>query len=75
MDCQLSLQSPTERLGGLPHLFVPDVGVPHGGADILVAEEFLNFPQILSHVIKEDRCGAMAEPVRRDLPHRDRARR
>ena len=39
----------------MPGLLIADVGIAHGGADILVAEELLDFPQILSHVVKEDR--------------------
>jgi hypothetical protein len=35
---------------------VADVGIAHRGADILVAEELLDFPKILSNVIEED-CG------------------
>jgi hypothetical protein len=38
----------------LPRLFVADMGVAHGGADISVAEELLDFPQILSHVTDEN---------------------
>ena len=49
------LQHLTERLRGLPRLFVADVGVAHRGADILVAEELLDLPQILSHLVEEDR--------------------
>ena len=47
-----SLQSLAERLRSLPGLFVADVGVAHGGADIFVPEELLDFPQILSHMAK-----------------------
>ena len=32
------------------------MGVAHRGANVLMAEELLNFPQILSHVVKEN-CG------------------
>jgi hypothetical protein len=32
----LSLQSPTQRLSGLPSLLVADVGIAHRGADIFV---------------------------------------
>jgi len=55
-----SLQSLAERVRGLPRLFVADVGVADGRADILVAEELLDFPQILSHVVKQDCGGAVA---------------
>jgi hypothetical protein len=44
----LSLQRLTERLRGLPRLFVADMGVSHGRTDILVAEQLLDFPQIFS---------------------------
>ena len=37
------------------------MGVAHGGADILVAEQLLDFPQILSHMVEEDRGRAMAQ--------------
>ena len=46
-----SLQSVTERFRRLPCLFIADMGIAHGRADILVAEQFLDFPQILSHRI------------------------
>ena len=59
----------TERFRRLPCLLVADVGVAHGGADILVAEQLLDFPQILSHVVKQNRRRGMAQPVRGDLPH------
>ena len=57
----LSLQSPAERLRRLPGLLIADMGVAHGGADILVAEQLLDFPQILSHMVEEDRGRAMAQ--------------
>ena len=48
---------------------VADMGVANRGADVLVAEQLLDFPQILSHVVKKD-CGrAVPQPVRGDLPH------
>jgi len=56
----------------LPGLFVANVGIAHGGADILVAEELLDFPQILSHVVEQDRGRAVAQPVGGDLPHPER---
>jgi hypothetical protein len=34
----------------------------HGGADVLVAEEFLDFPQILSHVVEQNRCRECRNP-------------
>ena len=47
----------------------PDMGIAHGRADILVAEQFLDFPQILSHLVEED-CGrGVAQPMRGDLPY------
>ena len=51
----VSLQSVTERFRRLPCLFIADMGIAHGRADILVAEQFLDLPQVLSHVVKEDR--------------------
>ena len=36
----------------LPCLFIADVGITDRGANILMAEEFLDFPQILSHLIE-----------------------
>jgi hypothetical protein len=43
---------------------VSKVIIAHGRADILVAEQFLDFPQILSHVVEQD-CGrGMPEPIR-----------
>jgi hypothetical protein len=65
----LPLQSLTERLRRLPGLFVADVGIADCGADILVPEELLNFPQILSHVVKENRGRTMAQSMGCDLPH------
>ena len=64
-----SLQSLTQRLRRLPGLLIADVGVADRGADILVAKEFLDFPQILSHVIEKNRRRGMPQPVRGDLPH------
>jgi hypothetical protein len=68
-----SLQSSAKRFRRLPRLFIADVGITDRGADVLVPQELLNFPQVLSHMVKEDRRGAMAEPVRRDLPHFERS--
>ena len=62
-----SLQSLTQRFCRLPCLFIADVGVADR-ADILMAEEFLDFPQILSHLVEQD-CGCgVAQSVRGDLP-------
>jgi hypothetical protein len=58
-----------ERFRRLPGLLVADVGVANRGADILVAEELLDFAQILSHVVKEDRGRGMPEPMGGHLPH------
>ena len=58
-----------EGLGGLPCLFIADMGIAHGRADILVAEQFLDFPQILSHLVEEDRGRGVAQPMRGDLPY------
>ena len=38
-----------------------------------MAEELLDFPHILSHVIEEDRSRGVAQPVRSDLPHPERS--
>jgi hypothetical protein len=64
-----SLQSVTERFRRLPCLFIADMGIAHGRADILVAEQFLDFPQILSHLVEEDRGHGVAQPMRGDLPY------
>ena len=53
----------------LPCLFIADMGIAHGRADILVAEQFLDFPQILSHLVEEDRGRGVAQPMRGDLPY------
>jgi hypothetical protein len=37
----------------------------------LLAEECLDFAQILSHVVKQDRGPAVAQSVRGNLPHPD----
>jgi hypothetical protein len=70
---RLSFQSLAQRLRRLPSLFVADVRVAHGGADILVPEELLDFPQIFSHLIEQDRRRAVAQPVGCDLPHPERS--
>jgi hypothetical protein len=64
---------PEGCLCSLPCLFVADVGIAQSGANALVAEQLLNFPQILSHVVKEDRRCGMAQPVGCDLPHPERS--
>ena len=48
------------------------MGIAHGRADILGAEQFLDFPQILSHLV-EDRGRGVAQPMRGDLPPTPRA--
>ena len=64
-----SLHSQTQRFCRLPCLFIADVGVADRGANILVAEEFLDFPQILSQLVERN-CGCgVAQAVRGDLPH------
>ena len=50
-----SLQSVTERFRRLPCLFIADMGIADRRANVLVAEQFLDFPQILSHLVEEDR--------------------
>ena len=68
-----SLQSLAERLHGLPGLLIADVGIAHGGAIVPVAEELLDFPQIFSHLVKQN-CGrTVAQPMRGDLPHPERS--
>jgi hypothetical protein len=42
------------------------VGIAHGGADVLVAKELLDSPQILSHMV-EDRGRGMAQSLRGNL--------
>ena len=64
-----SLQSVTQRFCRLPCLFIADMGIAHGRADILVAEQFLDFPQILSHLVEEDRGRGVAQSMRGDLPY------
>jgi len=66
-------QSVTERFRRLPCLFIADMGIAHGRADILVAEQLLDFPQILSHLVEEDRGRGVAQSMRRDLPHPKRS--
>ena len=56
VDESTHLKPLAKRLRRLPGLLVTNVGVAHGRTDILVAEELLDFPQILFHVVKED-CG------------------
>ena len=34
-----------------------------------MAEQFLDFPQILSHLVEEDRGRGVAQPMRGDLPY------
>ena len=65
----LSLQSLAEGLRRLPGLFMADVSVAHSGANILVPKQLLDFPQILSNVIEENRCRAMAQPMGCNHPH------
>ena len=57
-----------ERFRRLPGLFIADMGIAHGGADILVAEQFRDLPQILSNLIKEDRSRGVPQSVGGDLP-------
>jgi RNA recognition motif-containing protein len=44
------------------------VGIAHGGADVLVAEQLLDFAQILSHVVEQNCCRGVPEPMDGDLP-------
>src|SRR6476660_6626848 len=68
-NASFSFQNLAERLRRLSGLLIADVGVAHGGADIFVAEQLLDFAQILSHVVKQDRRRAVAQPVGGDLPY------
>ena len=43
------------------------MGVAQGGADIFVAKQLLGFAESFSHVVKQDRSGAVAQPVGGDL--------
>ena len=70
-----SFQSQTQRLRRLPGLAVANVGVANGGADVLMPERLVNFPEILPHVIKRDRGRAMAQPMGGDLPTPERSTR
>jgi hypothetical protein len=47
------------------------MGIAHGRADILVAEQFLDLPQTLSHLVEENRGRGVAQPMRGDLPYPD----
>ena len=53
---------------------ITNARVAHVGAGTLVAEEILDFAQIRSHVVEQDRGGgAVAQPVGCDLPHPKRS--
>jgi hypothetical protein len=56
-----SLQRSAERLRRPPSLLITNVRVAHSGADIFVAEQLLDFEQILSHVVEQDRGGAVTQ--------------
>jgi hypothetical protein len=56
-----SLQRSAERLRRQPSLLITNVRVAHSGADIFVAEQLLDFEQILSHVVEQDRGGAVTQ--------------
>jgi hypothetical protein len=45
------------------------MGIAHGRGDILMAEQFLDFPQILFHVIEQNCRRGMPQPLRGDLPY------
>ena len=45
------------------------------GADIFVAEQLLDFPQTLSHVVEQNGGRAMPQPMGCDLPHPNRSAR
>jgi hypothetical protein len=62
-----SLQSLAERLRRLPGLFVADVSMAYGGADVFVAEELLDFTKVLSDVPEEDFGRRMAQTVSGNL--------
>src|SRR5262245_6527953 len=60
----VSLQNLIERLRDLPGLLVADVCIADRRADMLMAEELLDFPKLLSHLVEED-CGrGMPQPKR-----------
>ena len=61
---KLSLQNLAQRFDSLPCLLIADVSVAHSGADIFVAEQLLDVPQILPHVVKENRSRRMPQPMR-----------
>jgi len=46
------------------------MGIAHRGANILAAEQLLDFLQVLSHVVEEDCRRGTPQPVGCDLPHR-----
>ena len=48
------------------------MGVADRGANVLVAEELLDFPQIFPQVVKQDRGRAVAQPVGCELPYPER---
>ena len=66
------IPKPADRLRGLPGLLVADVGIAHGRADTLVAEELLDFPQSFPTLLSRTIC-AWLQPVGRDLPHPERS--
>jgi hypothetical protein len=51
------------------------MGIAHGRADILVAEELLDFPQILPNPIEQNRRRTVSQSVGCDLPHPERSAR
>jgi hypothetical protein len=62
-----------QRLCRFPGLLVADVGVADRRAYVFVAQQLLDFAQVLSHVVEED-CGhGMPQPVSGDLPHPERS--
>jgi hypothetical protein len=70
-----SLQSLAERLRRVPGLFIAHVSVAHGRADVLMPEKLLDLPQVLPYLVEKDCGGAMAQPMRRNLPHPDHSAR
>ena len=56
-----SLQNATQRFRRLPGLLRAGVGIADRAADILVAEQLPHFPQILSHVVDQNCCRAVAQ--------------
>jgi hypothetical protein len=64
---RLSFQNATHRLHGVPVLLIANVA--NRCADAFVAQQLLDFRQILSHVVEQDCRRAVAQPRGDDLAH------